>query len=146
MLYVNPLASHHSSALGFGNAAKGLADRERTAFLELEQLLIKQMMKEMRATVPDSGLLLKKQEKRVYEEMLDDAFARSMAESGQMGVARMMARHTLPNAAPGLEGISESAAAGLAAAKAYEAQSFGANRSSASAAPPINKLGVDASG
>lgn len=66
--------------------------RTERAFKELESLFLNLLLKEMRKTVPDGGLFEKNQESSFYEEMLDEVFAKAMAESEQYGVAAQMAK------------------------------------------------------
>lgn len=88
MLYVNPQAE-----AGFRGAAlsPGAATRETQALQEFEQLFLYQMLKEMRNTVPEGGLLGDGMKKGHFEEMMDDFLAGEMAASGQLGIAREMA-------------------------------------------------------
>lgn len=66
------------------------AQRDEKAYKEFEALFIKQLLKEMRKTVPDGGLFEKSSEMDTYEEMLDGAFAQAMADSGQFGIAKQI--------------------------------------------------------
>lgn len=121
MLYVNPQANavFRDRALSPGGAA-----RETQALREFERLFLFQMLKEMRSTVPEGGLLDAGSRQDHFEEMLDDFLAGEMAASGQFGIARQMAaeleaRHAHANPA-GLDragGIPlESPKAGIAVA------------------------------
>lgn len=87
MLYVNPVSSLDSFR------AEGLPDgeaRRRAALEELDRLFAFTLLQEMRKTVPDEGLLGSSNERKLYEEMLDDAFAGQMARTGQLGLARQV--------------------------------------------------------
>jgi hypothetical protein len=88
MLYVNPQV--HS---GYKDLAlsPGSIQREEQALREFEQLFLFQMLKEMRKTVQDSGLLGDGMKRSYFEEMMDDVVAGEMAASGQLGLARQMA-------------------------------------------------------
>jgi len=87
MLYIDPLSS--PMARMEGSAADQLA-RKRTAFRELEQYFIKQLLKEMRASVKHEGIFKGGPEQQHFEEMRDDAMSAEMARSGQFGIARML--------------------------------------------------------
>jgi Rod binding domain-containing protein len=87
MLYVNPYAGNPQLVHGAPDAAK----REQIALQEFEQVFLKELMKSMRQMVPDGGLFPRSPEKALFEDMLDDHLARSMAESNQLGVAKQIA-------------------------------------------------------
>ncbi len=87
MLYVNPYAGNPELMHGTADAAK----REKVALQEFEQVFLREMMKSMRTMVPEGGLFPRSPEKVLFEDMLDDHLARSMAESGQLGVAKQIA-------------------------------------------------------
>ena len=54
---------------------------------EFESLLLEQMLKSMRATIPDSPLLGKNRGKEIFDEMLDGQFAKQMENRGGIGLA-----------------------------------------------------------
>ena len=87
MLYVNPLESSYTSAVSGG---VGTATREKTAFKELERVFVYMLLQEMSRSVPKGGLFGKGPESEYFNEMLNDAFAGEIAESGQFGIARIM--------------------------------------------------------
>lgn len=87
MLYVNPYAGNPELMHGTADAAK----REQVALQEFEQVFLREMMKSMRTMVPEGGLFPRSPEKTLFDDMLDDHLARSMAESGQLGVAKQIA-------------------------------------------------------
>lgn len=87
MLYVNPMVSPynlHAQAVGDDTAQR------RIALQELEHYFVYTLLQEMRKSIPEGGLFAASPEKRVYEEMLDDAYSAEIARSGQMGIARMI--------------------------------------------------------
>jgi flagellar protein FlgJ len=86
MLYVNPYAGN--IALMHGKADS--TQREKVALQEFEQVFLRELMKSMRATVPDGGLFPKSQQSSFFNDMLDDTMARTMAQSGQLGVAKQI--------------------------------------------------------
>ena len=60
------------------------------AFQEMEHLFLNELLKVMRESTPKSGLFEKSSITELYEALLDDALGRHMAESGQMGIAKIM--------------------------------------------------------
>ena len=52
---------------------------------EFESMLLEQMLKDMRATVPDSPLLGKNRGKEIFDELLDGQFAKQMENRGGIG-------------------------------------------------------------
>lgn len=87
MLYVNPLEAPH--AFEHGPLAQDAA-RRRVALKEMEQYFARLILREMRATIPEGGLFPRSAQQTHFEEMLDDALSAEMAESGQLGLARML--------------------------------------------------------
>lgn len=57
---------------------------------EFEAIFIGEMLKEMRNTPLGNGLLGQDPASKMYQEMSDQALARNMAESGGIGIARMI--------------------------------------------------------
>lgn len=73
--------------------AKGTeADKTRLAQAsrDLESLFIYHMLQQMRATVPESGLLSGGRAETMYRQMLDSEMAKNMAAQRGFGLARMM--------------------------------------------------------
>jgi len=87
MLYVNPMESLQGARM---DMAQSETIREKQALQEFERLFLYTLLKEMRKSVPDDGLLESASSTRVYWDMLDDAMAGEMARSGQLGVANAM--------------------------------------------------------
>jgi len=76
-------------------SAGGPAPRSERAVLkkvsqEFEAIFIGEMLKEMRNTPLGSGLLDQDRASKMYQDMSDQALARNMAESGGIGIARMI--------------------------------------------------------
>jgi Rod binding domain-containing protein len=88
MLYVNPVATQYSAGL---NSLAESGGREKAAFEEFEQFFLFTLLREMRKSIPHEGIWGDGAERKVYEEMLDDAYSRQMAQCGQFGLARSMA-------------------------------------------------------
>lgn len=57
---------------------------------QFEALLLNQMLREMRNTVPESGLFEKSMAEEIFTSMLDEQYADAMARSGGIGLARMI--------------------------------------------------------
>jgi len=55
-----------------------------------EKHFIREMMKEMRATVHEGGLLTKNNAEKMFEEQLDDQYATEWGKSGGIGLADMI--------------------------------------------------------
>lgn len=66
------------------------APREQKALKELEGLFLHLLMKEMRKTVPENGLFGKSPAQQMFQEMLDEVYAQKMADSGQLGLAKLL--------------------------------------------------------
>jgi flagellar protein FlgJ len=71
--------------------------REETNKTDLEQasrqfesLLLNFMIREMRATVPESSLLPTSMAQDIFTSMLDEKYADSMAENGGIGLHRLI--------------------------------------------------------
>lgn len=69
--------------------AAGNEDLE-TVSRQFESLLLNMMIKEMRATVPESGLLPASMSTDIFTSMLDEQYADRMSESGGIGLQRML--------------------------------------------------------
>ena len=104
MLYVNPETALSFSGKAMAPGSKG---RDEKVLREYEQLFIYQMLKEMRKTVPDYGVVDGSQRAH-FDEMLDDFLAGEMAKSGQFGIAKDLAAQIA---------LQESSAALLAASR-----------------------------
>jgi flagellar protein FlgJ len=87
MLYVNPLLSSERTV---AEQTVQSGAREEMAVEELEKFFVYMLIKEMRKTVPEGGLLDSGLASRMQEQFLDDALAGAIAESGQMGVGSMV--------------------------------------------------------
>lgn len=88
MLYVTPPSLERGIAATQGAESPA---RRAEALQEFEHVFLKQLLDEMRKTVPKTGLLGDSPAQRYFEEMLDDVHAGKMAESGQFGIARQIA-------------------------------------------------------
>lgn len=61
-----------------------------SASQQFESLLLNFMIREMRATVPDSGLFAKSMAESVFNAMLDEKYGDLMAAGGGIGLSRMI--------------------------------------------------------
>lgn len=70
------------------------ADENRRALADacrqFESIFIEMLLERMRATIPESGLVEKRFDSKVYESMFDEQLARVMAGSGGLGLARQL--------------------------------------------------------
>lgn len=55
---------------------------------EFESLFLDMMLKQMRKTVPDGGLVEKSFAREMYESMQDEEIAKDMAKGGGIGLAQ----------------------------------------------------------
>lgn len=81
MLYVNPLESSLSVRM---DADTRKTFRAHEAVQEFEHLFMYQLVREMRKTVPENTLFGKSSQGDFFNDMMDDALAGKMAESGQL--------------------------------------------------------------
>jgi flagellar protein FlgJ len=61
-----------------------------SASREFESLLLNMMIREMRATVPESALFPETMAEEIFSSMLDEKIAGEMAENGGIGISRMV--------------------------------------------------------
>ncbi len=59
---------------------------------QFESFFLSQLLKTMRETVPEGGLFEQGFDNEVYTEMLDQEYARSLAEQGGIGLADVLVR------------------------------------------------------
>lgn len=92
------LMQMHASDAGRPLAAvRSVARRDSTPDAELEaasrafeSLLLNMMIREMRATVPDSALFPESIAEEIFSSMLDEKIAGNMSENGGIGISRMI--------------------------------------------------------
>lgn len=85
---INPITA---DAIGASKVQAFREARSEQAFKDLEGLFLKELLKEMRKSVPDEGIFKKSHATEMYEEMLDDVYIKAMADSGQFGIAKQIA-------------------------------------------------------
>ncbi|MDD9950733.1 MAG: rod-binding protein [Zetaproteobacteria bacterium] len=59
---------------------------------EFESIFLGIVIESMRQSVPTEGLVPKGNAEKIYEQMLDQEYAKSMSETGQAGLAQMIAK------------------------------------------------------
>jgi|GEM_PF-947642 len=79
-----------SRPAGSGGAAGDGDAALREAVREFEALFIHHIIKGMRRTVPEGGLFEKSFAREVYEDMMDQETAKSMASAGGIGLADLL--------------------------------------------------------
>lgn len=73
------------------NDAAQHQEQLRATCQEFEALLVQQVLKSMRATIPDSGLLEKDASRDTYKDMLDIQVARGIAnQRGGVGIGKTL--------------------------------------------------------
>ena len=77
---------------GLALQARGLASKGDTpeqlkeVCREFEAIFVEQMMRSMKAGIPEGGFINKSTATKMFEEMLDQQFAREIAASGQLAL------------------------------------------------------------
>lgn len=73
---------------------EGQADREGGALKvvsqQFESLLLNLMIREMRATVPESSLFPRSMTEEIFSDMRDERLAEDMAQHGGIGISEMI--------------------------------------------------------
>ena len=76
------------------NAGRGRGIEEATALetasRQFESLLLNFMIREMRATVPESAIFPPSMAQEIFTSMLDEQYADSLAERGGIGLNRLI--------------------------------------------------------
>ncbi|NIM06527.1 MAG: hypothetical protein GTO55_08870 [Armatimonadetes bacterium] len=80
------------------------AQRLKEACAEFEAIFLTHMLRCMKATVPDGGLLPKSSGEKIFEDMFDEQIAREIAKTGTLGLADILLRDL---AGPEAEGAAE---------------------------------------
>ena len=66
------------------------SQEELQAARGLEQMYIKQMIDEMRKSIPDNEWMPSSQGEKIFRQMLDDEYSRMISESGTIGIADLI--------------------------------------------------------
>ena len=86
MLYVQPVSPEFTRPIDF--RGENQAAREAAALREFEHVFLYTLLGEMRKTIDEGGLFELSGGMAMFEDMMDDAIAQQMAQSGQMGIAK----------------------------------------------------------
>ncbi|KJS19419.1 MAG: hypothetical protein VR72_18715 [Clostridiaceae bacterium BRH_c20a] len=84
--------SENSFAEILNKVEKGKEDDAKLmdASQQLESVFIHQMISQMRATIPEGGLLGKSQGEEIFQDMLDEKYAENISKAGGMGLAKIL--------------------------------------------------------
>lgn len=88
------LPSSDTLAQARAGDADARAEVERATQM-LETHFVTWLLREMRRTVPEGGLLPRGPAQDIYEQMLDDALAQSIARGGGLGLAEALENQLL---------------------------------------------------
>jgi len=92
----SPLAMPSSKVVGRAQAGdKAAQAKVRHAAQMLESHFTTWLLREMRKTVPDGGLIERGPAQDIYEQMLDDSLAESIAQGNGLGLAEAITRQLL---------------------------------------------------
>jgi flagellar protein FlgJ len=91
------IAKIGSSSPVIGGAGGNSPTTLREATQQFESLFVSQLLKSMRATVPESHLFGSESSQNVFREMLDQEFASRAADSGGIGIGEMLYRQLSSN-------------------------------------------------
>jgi len=87
MFYVNPMTQWQR----FAGVDVDLDERKReVAFRELEQHFARMLLSEWRKMVPEDPIFGSDASTRLHNDLMDEAIAQEWADSGQLGIARML--------------------------------------------------------
>jgi peptidoglycan hydrolase FlgJ len=79
----------------------------KVASQQFESLLLNYMIREMRATIPESGLFPRSMTEDIFTSMLDEQYGDRLAQGGGIGLARMIVEQMGAKSSP--EPASDSA-------------------------------------
>ncbi len=74
--------------------------RLRDACGEVEALFFAQLLREMRSSIPDDGLIPRGEGETMFQELLDGEYARIVGRTSTTGLAAMLYRQLSRDAAP----------------------------------------------
>ena len=77
--------------------------RLKKACQGFESMFIQEMLKSMRKTIPESGLLEGGVRQKIYESMYDEAVSNALSERSALGIADMLYKELAPYATGGGE-------------------------------------------
>lgn len=92
LLRLRASAADRTSCASLAEARRaGRSDSDlKNASEQFESLLLNLMIREMRATVPESGLFQKSMAEELFSGMLDERIAGEMAHDGGIGISRLI--------------------------------------------------------
>ena len=70
-------------------------DKIKKVSRSFESLFVNQLVGEMRKTVNKGGFVQESQGERVYQSMLDSEYSKSISESDQIGLSKIIYEHLL---------------------------------------------------
>ncbi len=82
--------SIYTGANSGSTRAASQAAKINSACKEMESMFIQNMFKEMRASIPKSGLLSGSKAEEMFTDMLDAELAKSISQSGGIGLAPLV--------------------------------------------------------
>ena len=88
--YNNSMLSSSINSIKKDGMSEMEATKLKEACRDFEALFIKQMLDTMRKTVNKSGMLDGGMAEDVFEDMLYDEYSKSMADTGDFGIAKLM--------------------------------------------------------
>lgn len=93
--YINTVAKDKINEKEFETLLKEATAKQddkalKEACQEFEAYYLQQLFKEMRKTVPESGLLEKSAGREIYEDMLYEEYAKEMSKGNATGLADML--------------------------------------------------------
>ena len=77
--------------------------RLRDVCAEVEALFFSQLLREMRASIPDDGLIPRGEGEALFQEMLDGEYAKTIARTSPTGLAALLYRQLAPGGVPAAE-------------------------------------------
>lgn len=75
---------------------------------EFEEIFVNMLLKSMRSTVGDSGLMEKSNQRDIFEGMLDEELAKTISKGGGIGISEMMVKQLSKYAQPESSKASDS--------------------------------------
>ena len=88
--YNNSMLNATMNTAKTGRLSEMESAKLKEACRDFEALFIKQMLDTMRKTVNKSDMLNGGMAEDIFEDMIYDEYSKSMADSGDFGIARMM--------------------------------------------------------
>ncbi|MBM4339165.1 MAG: hypothetical protein FJ110_06450 [Deltaproteobacteria bacterium] len=78
------------SPLERGNHRKNDEKRLEKACMEFESILIYQMIKTMRQTIPQAGFMPDSKERNIFQGLFDEEISRAVSKRGGLGVGKTL--------------------------------------------------------